>query len=91
MSKKSKGRYQPLQSKRKKSRPIPQMAVPRPPVLSPPEETVDTVILADTGPSAAPVSAAMAKTPELVVELRRIGILAAVTLALLIILVFVLG
>jgi hypothetical protein len=84
-SRRRKGRFQP-QVKRKKGRQSRPLAVS--PAAAPPvEEAVSTV------PEAAVVSPApvVVKNPEVVAELKRIGILAGVMVVALIILALVLG
>ena len=92
MAKKRKGKYQPLHSKKKKSRQSPVSAVSRPATAFPVEETAAVISATEVEPAIAqPAMAVAAKNTELLVELRRIGILAAVMLSALIILVIVLG
>jgi hypothetical protein len=90
MSRKRKGKYQPLQSKRKKGRQRPEAIVSRQETAPRLEEAVVAISAVDVKPAATQV-AAVVKAPEMVAELRRIGILAVVVLATLIILALVLG
>ena len=89
MSRKRKGKYQPLQSKKKKSRPSPLLAVSRQATAPRVEESVAAVSAVDVKPAAVQTPMAV-KTPGMLVELQRIGILAAIMLVALIILVLVL-
>jgi len=91
MAKKRKGKYQPLQSKKKKGRTIPALAVSRPATPPVAEETAAAPVAVEARTAIAQATAVAVKTPELAFELRRIGILAVVMLAALIILVIVLG
>jgi len=92
MSRKRKGKYQPLQSKKKKSRQSPSLAVSRTSTVLPVEEAATDIGATGVEPVVVqPEMALAARNPELLVELRRIGILAAVMLSALIILVIVLG
>ena len=92
-SRKRKGKYQPLQSKRKKGRQSPPLAVSRQEkvqeTVSPVEDTAAIVAIAKIEPTATPTSVVV-KIPELIVELRRIGVLATVALVILIMLALVL-
>ena len=90
MSRKRKGKYQPLQSKRKKGRQRPEAIVSRQETAPRLEEAVAAISAVDVKP-AATQAAVVVKAPEMVAELRRIGILAVVVLATLIILALVLG
>ena len=90
MSRKRKGKFQPLQSKKKKGSKSPAAIVSRQETPPRVEEAVVAVSAADVKP-AAKQATAMFQAPELVVELRRIGILAVIALVTLIILALVLG
>ena len=90
MSRKRKGKYQPLQSKKKKGSKSPATVVSRQETAPRVEEVMAAVSAVDAKPAAAQAPVVV-KAPEMLVELRRIGILATVMLATLIILVLVLG
>jgi hypothetical protein len=85
-SRRRKGRFQP-QVKRKKARQSRPLAVSQPVVAPLAEEAV----VATPQVAAASPAPVMVKNPEVVAELRRIGILAGAMVAVLIILALVLG
>ena len=90
MSRKRKGKYQPLQNKRKKGKQSSSLAVSRQQTTPGIENAAAAVSMAS--PEATAVQApAMVQAPELVAELRRVGVLALVMLSALIVLVLVLG
>ena len=92
-SRKRKGRFQP-QSKRKKGRRSHPVVLSQPEAAPPAEEAtppVEEKVTAVAEAAAAPPAPTIVKNPEVVAELRRIGILAGTMLTALIILALVLS
>ena len=89
MSRKRKGKYQPLQNKRKKGKQSPSLTVSRQQTARGIED-VAAVVTATSPEAMAVQTPAMVQAPELVAELRRIGVLVLVMLAALVVLALVL-
>ena len=90
MSRKRKGKYQPPQSKKKKGKQGPSLAVSRQQTAPGIEDVAAAVSVASPEATAVQASA-MVQAPELVAELRRVGVLALVMLSGLIVLALALG
>jgi len=90
MSRKHKNKYQPLQSKKKKGKQGLSLAVSQQQTV-PGIKDVEAVESGLKLEAAVVRTPAMVRTPEIIAELRRIGILALVILATLILLTLMLG